>query len=248
MGRFVVRRDYEVLAGRLVEWIRERVAEAGCRGTVFGLSGGVDSSTVASLCKRAFPNDCLGLIMPCHSDPADMEHALLLASKADIPHKVVSLDAVYDGLLKEIGDVGLAERKGVAKANLKPRLRMATIYYHANALRYIVAGTGNKSEATVGYFTKYGDGGVDILPIGNLVKAEVYGLAEHLGVPKEIIEKPPTAGLWADQTDEAEMGLAYRDLDKYILTGEAPKEVKEKIEGMRRASEHKRRMPLVPDF
>lgn len=241
-------RDYAELSRKLVEWIREKAAKAGCRGTVFGLSGGVDSSTVALLCKRSFPNDCLGLIMPCHSASLDMEHASLLAAKADIPHKVVPLDDVYDRLLEVAGDVGLPERRGLARANLKPRLRMATLYYHANALSYIVAGTGNKSEATVGYFTKYGDGGVDILPIGNLVKGEVYGLAEHLGVPREIIEKPPTAGLWADQTDEAEMGLTYRELDRYILTGEAPEEVERKIEAMHRASEHKRRLPLVPDF
>ncbi|MCL5292870.1 MAG: NAD+ synthase [Actinobacteria bacterium] len=241
-------RDYEELARRLVDWIRERVDEPGCRGAVFGLSGGVDSATVAGLCKRAFPDNCLGLIMPCHSSPLDLEHASLAASQFDIPARVVTLDDIYERFLEAVGDVGAAETKEMAAANLKPRLRMVTLYFHANRLNYLVAGTGNKSEATVGYFTKYGDGGVDILPIGNLVKKEVYGLARHVGVPTSIIEKPPTAGLWAGQTDEVEMGLFYQDIDRYILTGEATKQVSERIKRMHALSEHKRRLPLVPEI
>ncbi|MHB0976743.1 MAG: NAD(+) synthase [Candidatus Aquicultorales bacterium] len=238
--------SYEALAEFLISWIRRVVEESACRGTVVGLSGGVDSSVVASLCRRAYPDDSLGVVMPCHSNPLDLEHASLLAAALKIATRTVVLDDIFDRFLEAIGDVGPGETKSNADANLKPRLRMATLYYHANRLNYLVAGTGNKSEATVGYFTKYGDGGVDILPIGNLVKEEVYGLADYLGVPRAIIEKPPTAGLWAGQTDESEMGLAYQELDRYILTGEAKPDVKARIERMNRASEHKRRLPLVP--
>jgi NAD+ synthase len=133
-------------------------------------------------------------------------------------------------------------------ANLKPRLRMVTLYFFANKLRYLVAGSGDRSEITVGYFTKYGDGGVDIMPLGNLVKEEVRELARHLKIPQEIIDKPPSAGLWEGQTDEGEMGFSYESLDRYILTGKAPQELKSRIEAMKAASAHKGMMPPVAQF
>ena len=109
--------------------------------------------------------------------------------------------------------VSVPQGNDLAKANLKPRLRMMILYYFANSQDYLVAGTGNKSELCVGYFTKYGDGGVDILPLGGLLKTEVRKLAKELGIPKEIIDRTPSAGLWKDQTDEGEMGMSYEDLD-----------------------------------
>ena len=109
----------------------------------------------------------------------------------------------------------------------------------------MVAGTGNRSEREVGYFTKYGDGGSDMLPIGGLVKTQVRELARYLRVPTIIIDKPPTAGLWENQTDEKEMGLTYEELDNYILTGQARPEVASKIDSMYKRSEHKRRMPII---
>src|SRR5690606_5628013 len=107
----------------------------------------------------------------------------------------------------------------MAVANLKPRLRMTTVYYVANTRNYLVAGTGNRSELTIGYFTKYGDGGVDLLPIGRLLKAEVRELARELGIPERIITKAPSAGLWAGQTDEGEMGFTYAELERYLSEG-----------------------------
>jgi len=112
----------------------------------------------------------------------------------------------------------------------------------------MVAGAGNRSELSVGYFTKYGDGGVDILPLGNLVKGRVRELAIFLGIPQEIIDKPPSAGLWQGQTDEGELGLSYEELDRYLVTGEASNEVKRKIESMIAASDHKRQPPPVASF
>ena len=133
----------------------------------------------------------------------------------------------------------------LATANLKPRLRMTTLYAFANQLDYRVLGTGNRSELAVGYFTKYGDGGADFLPLGDLVKGEVRDLARYLGVPERIVTKPPSAGLWADQTDEAEMGLTYEELDAYLLTSEASPAVKAKVDAMHAASEHKRALPRI---
>nr|MCU0256832.1 NAD(+) synthase [Vicinamibacterales bacterium] len=135
----------------------------------------------------------------------------------------------------------------LAQANLKPRLRMTTLYYVANRLNYLVAGTGNRTEIAIGYYTKYGDGGVDLLPLGALVKSEVRALARELGVPAPIIEKPPSAGLWIGQTDEGEMGFTYAELEDYLLRGPdavAPATVM-KIERLVRASEHKRHLPPV---
>ena len=158
----------------------------------------------------------------------------------------MKLDTVFDALLGAFsgGKLGSAVG-GVAEANLKARLRMLTLYYFANQLQYMVAGSGNRSELSVGYFTKHGDGGVDILPLGNLVKGEVRELAGYLGIPQQIIDKPPSAGLWQGQTDEGEMGLTYEQLDRYLITGEARDEVRKRIEYMRDASAHKCQMPPV---
>jgi NAD+ synthase len=237
--------DWAQLAGKLVLWLREQVASAGCKGVVFGMSGGLDSSVVALLCQRAFPKNCLGVLMPCCSIPEDREHAQLVASEFSIPTKLVVLDGVLDALLGVLppeGEPGLSQR---VKANLQVRLRMLTLYYFANQQEYMVVGSGNRSELATGYFTKYGDGGVDILPLGNLVKGQVWELARFLGVPQPIIDKPPSAGLWAGQTDEGELGLSYEEIDRYLLTGQAASEVRAKIEARIAASAHKNQLPPV---
>ena len=138
-------------------------------------------------------------------------------------------------------------KQQLPEANVKPRLRMASLYFIANSLNYLVAGTGNRSEITLGYYTKYGDGGVDVLPIGALLKSEVRALARELGVPAPIIEKPPTAGLWVGQTDEAEMGFSYDTLEQYLAEGASAvgAAAAQRIEQLRAASDHKRQMPPI---
>lgn len=234
------------LAAHLVAWIADQVRASGGRGVVFGLSGGLDSAVVAGLAVRAFPDDCLGVIMPCHSDPADAADAVLAATALGVPTATVDLSPAYDALAAAlaVAEPRTAGDRLVA-ANLKPRLRMATLYAFANARDYRVLGTGNRCELTVGYFTKHGDGAVDLLPLGSLVKGEVRALGRHLGVPEPILAKPPSAGLWAGQTDEGEMGLTYEDLDRYLLTGEAAPAVRARIEALRAASGHKRSLPPV---
>jgi NAD+ synthase len=178
------------------------VEGAGAEGVVLGMSGGVDSSVVAVLAKKGLGDGVLGLILPCHSDPTDVEHAQRVATKFDIKTEYVDLTPIFGCLLKTLPPGGR-----LAVGNLKPRLRMATLYYYANSRNYLVMGTGNKCELACGYFTKYGDGGVDILPLGDLLKTQVRKLACELGIPEEIITKPPSAGLWEGQTDEGEMGI-----------------------------------------
>lgn len=234
------------LARRISGWIAKKVLNAGCEGVVVGLSGGIDSSVTAVLSKMAFPNTTLGIIMPCFSDPTDLKHAKLLAGKFNIPTKTVELESVFKELLNQMEGTRHVEKNNIAVANIKPRLRMVTIYYFANKMNYLVAGTGNKSEKMIGYFTKYGDGGADILPLGGLLKTQVKELARELGIPKEIIEKMPSAGLWEGQTDEGEIGITYEELDRTLLAIESgdlagcnPKTV-EKVKRMIAVSEHKR--------
>ena len=237
------------LATKLVAWIREQTLVAGGKGVVAGMSGGLDSSVLAVLCHRAFPQNMLGVVMPCHSSQQDEEHALTVASQFSISTKVVVLDPVFDALLQALpGDGVEPSVSRLAKANLKVRLRMLTLYYFANQFKYIVAGASNRSELAVGYFTKYGDGGADILPLGNLVKGQVRELANFLGIPQPIIDKPPSAGLWPGQTDEGELGLSYEELDQYLVTGQASTGLRQKIESMIATSAHKRLPPLVASF
>jgi len=241
--------DTEQLVEKLISWIKERVLAAGYKGVVVGMSGGLDSSVLAVLCHRAFPQGMFGVLMPCHSSQEDEEHARAMASKLSIPTKMVVLDAVFNTLLKALpSDKVEPTVSRLAKANLKSRLRMLTLYYFANQLKYMVAGAGNRSELSIGYFTKYGDGGVDILPLGNLVKGQVRELASFLGIPQQIIDKPPSAGLWQGQTDEGELGLSYEELDRYLITGKASGELRGKIESMIATSDHKRLPPPVASF
>ena len=236
-----------VVTDKLTGWIREKTVEAGCEGVVLGISGGLDSAVVAGLAVQAFPNTTLGMIMPCESLPQDIEHGRLVAQKYGLELKVVDLFPVYQSFTGLIQGAD-SKRSGLAQANIKPRLRMITLYYYAQERNYLVLGTDNRTELTIGYFTKYGDGGADLLPIGGLVKSQVRELARYLEVPRVIIDKPPSAGLWEGQTDESEIGLSYEELDRYILTGQGSGKVKEKVENLSRISQHKLQPPPIGVF
>lgn len=241
--------------------MRERVTEAGAQGLVVGLSGGVDSAVVARLSQLAAPGAAVGVLMPCHSDAQDERDAALVAKHFSLPTLRVDLAQPYDALALVVKDALRTlpatihkehphddPRSRVPVANIKPRLRMTSLYFVANSLNYLVAGTGNRSELSIGYFTKYGDGGVDILPLANLVKSEVQALARELNVPDSIINRTPTAGLWLGQTDESEMGFTYDELERYLRDGAqgvAPA-LAMKIERLVRASEHKRHLAPAP--
>jgi NAD+ synthase len=245
----------------IVEWLRRRLSHSGARGFVFGLSGGIDSALVARLCQLAAPANVTGVLMPCHSDPRDEADARLVAEHFAIPTLRIDLAPTFDQFTRTLQQTLEAlppEQLGAAPAddikarvpmaNVKPRLRMTTLYFVANTLNYMVVGTGNRSELSIGYFTKYGDGGVDLLPIGGLLKSEVRDAARALGVPEPVIEKAPSAGLWLGQTDEAEMGFSYAELENYLAKG--PQTVSPalamRIERLMRGSEHKRNLAPTP--
>ncbi len=236
------------LADQISKWMREQVDNAGALGIAVGLSGGVDSACVAGLAQRAMgPDAAMGVLMPCHSDDVDAEYAGYVAETFGLKTVTVDLTPVYDCFIAALPTTS----QRLAKANLKPRLRMTTLYYVANINNYLVAGTGNKSELMVGYFTKHGDSGVDMLPLGDLYKREVYDLARELGVPQPILDRPPTAGLWPGQTDEEEMGLAYSTLERALITltigGDhgVDHQTLDKVRKMMAASAHKRALPPV---
>ncbi len=242
--------------------MRHRVSAANAHGLVVGLSGGIDSAVVARLCQLAMPGAALGVLLPCHSDPTDERDARAVADHFKLPTVTVPLETPFDALAvvakaaatEASRELSVADppaddlRARMPVANMKPRLRMTSLYFIANRLNYLVAGTGNRCELAIGYFTKCGDGGVDLLPLGNMLKSQVRAMARDLGVPAQVIEKPPSAGLWLGQTDESEMGFSYANLEAYLEKGPdaVTPAVAMRIERLMRASEHKRQMPPMP--
>ena len=242
--------NYEKLTSDIQKWIKEYLASAGAKGLVLGLSGGIDSSVIAALSVNAIGKEnVLGLGLPCESIPQDLEDARAIAKHLGITFIISDLTSVYKEFLKVL-PTQIKSNK-IAQTNIKPRLRMTMLYYMGQSLgNYLVAGTGNRSEIAIGYFTKYGDGGVDFEPIGALYKSEVREMARVLGIPDKIINKPPSAGLWEGQTDEDEIGLTYDLLDEILYKTDHylgfedlnEKDVK-KVINMMKSAEHKTKMP-----
>lgn len=225
----------------IAEWLKDYLGRSGANGFVIGLSGGVDSTVVAALAVEAIgPERVIGVCMPCHSDVEDKALAKQVSEWLGITLLEMDLSTIYD--IFEISVPTLVSSNGMATFNVKARLRMTALYRIANAYNYLVLGTGCKSEIEVGYFTKYGDGGVDLLPIGDLYKTEVRTLARALGAPARVTERPSSAGLWPGQTDEEEMGITYADLDE-MLAGLQPKS--QKVKDMIAAAAHKMTMPPI---
>jgi NAD+ synthase len=236
-----------ILADRIAAWLEDYAYQAGASGYVVGLSGGIDSAVSVVLCKRAMGEHVLAVLMPCHSLPQDSELALLVADAFGIETLTVDLGPTYDILVAALPPV-VSE---MAKSNIKPRLRMTTLYTLAQTHGYLVVGTGNKSELAIGYFTKHGDGGVDLEPLGDLYKCQVRQLAEELRIPQPIIDRPPSAGLWDGQTDEGEIGLTYSELDAALAaieakrTGLLDQALLDSVRRMIDTTHHKRAMPPV---
>ncbi|MDD5347660.1 MAG: NAD+ synthase [Candidatus Omnitrophica bacterium] len=235
---------------KIVSWLKIQVKAAKAQGVVLGLSGGLDSCVAAVLAKQSLGSKrVLALLLPCHSHKQDRRDALLCARKFGIRVRTVDLSKVYDALLEILP---AADR--MTRANLRPRLRMLVLYYFARKMKYLVCGTSNKSELMAGYFTKFGDGASDILPLGDLYKTQVRCLAKALKVPRSVIDKAPTAGLWPGQTDEGEMGIMYPQLDDILARLEQGKKQLypagkvAKVKRMVAASAHKRRGALVCEF
>ncbi len=241
----------------IVEFIRTYAENAERKRLLIGLSGGLDSAVVAKLAERALGKENIyALFLPELSTPLeDFEHAHLIANDLDIHYETIDISPLVHSVRK----VCKHELDEIALGNIKARFRMLLLYEQANMRNSLVCGASNKTELLIGYFTKYGDGGSDILPIGDMYKTQIYQLAEYLAIPDVIIKKVPTAGLWKGQTDEGELGISYEKLDKilYGLERKLPishiakiadveeNEVK-RIKEMRKHTEHKRHLPLIP--
>ena len=209
-------------------------------GYVLGLSGGVDSSLVAALAKNAVGKDKLMcLMMPIDSHPSDLEDAIKVAKALDLRYIVMDGSKSFHATVDEFAKQGVTLDK-MSLSNLKVRIRMTMLYAYGQTHRSLVLGTDNMDERYTGYFTKYGDGAADILPIVYLTKGEVVEAAKIKGVPVALAERTPTAGLFEGQTDEKEMGVLYKDLDEFLLGKEIDPKAKERIEYLHRISEHKR--------
>ena len=198
---------------KIQKWIKQKVEGANATGVVVGMSGGIDSSVVAVLCNEVV--ETLGLILPCRGDDKDIIDAELVANDFNIEYEIIKLDEAHIDLCQRLSIIiENNNRLDMSVANLKSRLRMCALYYTANATDRLVVGTTNRTEMLLGYFTKGGDSQVDLEPIGALFKSNVRELAKELNIPKEIINKPPSAGLWKGQTDEKELGITYEELDR----------------------------------
>ena len=227
-----------------IAFLQDALEASGTSGFVFGNSGGKDSALAGILCRKACDNT-LSVIMPCQSrrnHQEDKADALLLAEQFCIENLIVDLGGIKESITDLINtEIKLTDQ---ALINIAPRLRMTTLYALAASRNALVVGTGNKSEAYMGYFTKYGDGAYDINPIADLTATEIYEYLRFLNAPESIIQKAPSAGLFDGQTDEMEMGITYRDLDAYITTGQGNEELVARVEKEHRKTEHKRHMPL----
>lgn len=243
---------------QLVAFLADYVPRAKANGVVLGLSGGVDSAVVAALAARALgPERVAAFALPhAESDPTDLAHARSVAEALGIDLSVVDITPIVSAVAATLPP-DLQKRSVIA--NAKSRARMIALYARANATGALVLGTGNKSELLVGYFTKYGDGAADAYPLGDLYKTQVWALARHLRLPREVVDKAPSAGLFPGQTDEGEMGIAYADLDRVLAgieAGHAPETIADaaklplakvlEVEARVIASEHKRQPLVVP--
>ena len=235
---------HDSIVNIIESWLKNKISNAKASGGIVGLSGGIDSALVSVLLHRAVGNNMLAVMMPCHSQQQDLQDAMMLVQQFELPNITIDLSDTYDMFLKNFHNSEINVTK-LATANLKPRLRMMTLYLLAQSKNYLVCGTSNKAELTVGYFTKHGDSGSDLLPIGALRKEQVIETAKYLNIPESIIYKAPSAGLWPGQTDEKEMGLTYRDIDNFLKLCPIPESVQKKIEEKMYISAHKREMPPV---
>lgn len=239
---------------KTVNWLQKKVEEANANGLVVGVSGGIDSAVAANLIKQAFLHESIGVILPIKSHNKDVDDGIAVAKTAGLKYAVIDFSDEHQSIMKKVTNVLSSEGDIIEKtlrlsdANLRARLRMSAIYTIANSLNYLVVGTDNAAELYTGYFTKYGDGGVDLLPLGKLLKSEVYQWARELNVPEQVMKRPPSAGLWEGQTDEAEMGITYDTIDDFLSGKEISKDSHLRLIEMHEKTKHKRRMPPLPEW
>src|SRR5699024_7623763 len=235
-------------------WLKAQAELAHAKGLLVGLSGGLDSGVVTNLIKQAFPSDSLAVVMPIQSNPNDLKDAEAIVKSSGIKAVTIDLTESHQTLLAETvstlknNQLFSEKQLKITDANLRARLRMSTLYALAAQLNYLVVGTDNAAEWYTGYFTKYGDGGVDIQPIIDLTKREVGEMARYLKVPESVIDKPPSADLWEGQTDESELGTTYQAIDDFLDGKPVSNKDKQVIEKLHQKTKHKRNIATQFNF
>ena len=229
------------------KFLKDYLDNNGMNCYVLGVSGGVDSSLCAALARNAVGKERLRcLIIPIDSAKEDVDDALTLVKDLDLKYDIIDASETFNSYVRGFKKNGI-ELDHSTLGNLKARMRMSILYAIAQKERGLVIGTDNADERCVGYFTKYGDGACDILPIAHLVKAEVVEASKILGIRTSLAERVPTAGLYEGQTDEKEMGVSYKDLDAYVLGKEVNETAKKRIQYLEKISEHKRNPIPMPE-
>ncbi|AJI55968.1 NH(3)-dependent NAD(+) synthetase [Francisella philomiragia] len=240
----------EEYSKKLIEWLKKICINYPAEGFVIGISGGIDSAVAASLAvKTGLPTTAL--ILPSkNNQDQDMKDGLELIKNLDIEHHIVPIQPAYDTFIESTLNFTNSQndRQHVIKGNAQARLRMMYLYAYAQQNNRIVIGTDNACEWYMGYFTKFGDGAADILPLVNLKKSQVFEMGEYLKVPQNIIDKAPSAGLWQGQTDEDEMGVTYQEIDNFLDGKEVSAKALERINFWHNRSHHKRSMAFTPNF
>lgn len=202
--------DYEKLTQKIYEFIKERIKNANAKGVVLGLSGGIDSALVATLCKNALKTNIFALLMPSkYSNEQNLQDALKLCKDLDIEYKIIKIDKILTSFLEQSQDINK-----IRMGNLCARIRMSLLYDYSALKECLVAGTSNKSELMLGYGTIYGDLACAFNPIGNFYKSEIYNLATFLNLDQVFIQKAPSADLWVGQNDQEDLGFSYEEIDQ----------------------------------
>ena len=228
------------------KFLKDYLEHNHCDTYVLGVSGGVDSSLCAAIAKNAVGKEKLHcLLMPINSIKEDLEDALTLVKDLDLKYTIIDASETFNKYVETFSKCGI-ELDCSTLGNLKARMRMAILYAVAQKERVLVIGTDNADERYVGYYTKYGDGACDILPIAHLVKSEVVEAAKLLGVRTSLAERVPSAGLFEGQTDEKEMGVLYKDLDAFLLGKKIDANSKKRIAYLHKISAHKRKKIPTP--
>lgn len=249
----IINQDYTKIQNSIESFLKESVSKAGASGLVFGLSGGIDSAVVAHICAKSFKEKSLALIMPDSriSPKEETEDALHIVDKLGLDYKLIDISLIHS----QFANIVEPEEKSLG--NLRARIRATLLYYHANLKNYLVIGSSDKSEQLIGYFTKFGDGSADVLPIVSLYKTQIRGLAKSLGVKESIIEKKSSPHLWKGHIAEDEIGASYEEIDSILYcmtdknmslddiqkTMQISRDKIEKIHQLYKKSEHKRIMP-----
>lgn len=216
-------------------------------GIVLGVSGGIDSAVLALIIDHLLPKNSLLLFLNCESSSLDHECITTLQQQCQLPIKTIDLTSIYQQLISTYQNLNYSEKQpfsNLATMNLKSRLRMLSLYFFANQNNFLVSGTANQNEWYTGYFTKYGDGACDLQPLINFEKQEIILIARYLKVPSLIIDRPPSASLSPNQTDEAEMQVTYAELANFFNNKKTNLKIINRIHELHAQSQHKRTMPL----